>query len=118
MSTVAKPAATHLVSTSPDVSLDELQLGVRNHSLPLEALQYPITPIGLHYLLIHFDIPRVDPSDWQLVIGGHVGNRLTLTLDEIKRNPRLKEIALRRLSRLSVQSLTSVEFREILRMAR
>jgi sulfane dehydrogenase subunit SoxC len=87
MSTVAKPAATHLVSTSPDVSLDELQLGVRNHSLPLEALQYPITPIGLHYLLIHFDIPRVDPSEWQLVIGGHVGEPLSLTLDDLKRRP-------------------------------
>jgi DMSO/TMAO reductase YedYZ molybdopterin-dependent catalytic subunit len=87
MSTVAKPQATHLVSTSPDISLDELQLGVRNHSLPLEALQYPITPIGLHYLLIHFDIPRVDPSEWQLVIGGHVRNPLTVTLDEITRRP-------------------------------
>ena len=87
MSTVAKPQATHLVSTSPDISLDELQLGVRNHSLPLEALQYPITPIGLHYLLIHFDIPRVDPTEWRLVIGGHVRNPLTLTLDEIKRRP-------------------------------
>ena len=41
-----------------------------------------------------------------------------VTLDEIKRNPRLKEIALLRLSRLSVQPLTSVEFQEILRMAR
>jgi DMSO/TMAO reductase YedYZ molybdopterin-dependent catalytic subunit len=87
MSTVAKPVATHLVSTSPEVSLDELQLGVRNHSLPLEALQYPITPIGLHYLLIHFDIPRVDPSQWKLVIGGHVREPLTLTLDDIKRRP-------------------------------
>jgi sulfane dehydrogenase subunit SoxC len=87
MSTAAKPVATHLVSTSPDVSLDELQLGVRNHSLPLEALQYPITPIGLHYLLIHFDIPRVDPSQWELVVGGHVRQPLTLTLDDIKRRP-------------------------------
>ena len=87
MSTVAKPVATHLVSTSPEVSLDELQLGVRNHSLPLEALQYPITPIGLHYLLIHFDIPRVDPSAWQLVIGGHVRQPLTVTLDDLKRRP-------------------------------
>ena len=41
-----------------------------------------------------------------------------VTLDEIKRNPRLKAMALRRLSRLSVQPLTSVEFEEILRMAR
>ena len=82
-----KSESTHLVSTSPDISLDELQLGVRNHSLPLEALQYPITPIGLHYLLIHFDIPRVDPSEWRIVVGGHVRNPLTLTLDDIKRRP-------------------------------
>jgi predicted RNA-binding protein with PUA-like domain len=41
-----------------------------------------------------------------------------VTLDKIKRNPRLKEIALLRLSRLSVQPLTSEEFQEIVRMAR
>jgi predicted RNA-binding protein with PUA-like domain len=40
-----------------------------------------------------------------------------VTLDEIKRNPRLKEIALVRLARLSVQPVTEPEFREILRMA-
>jgi len=84
---MAKQEATHGVSTSPDISLDELQLAVRNHSLPLEALRYPITPIGLHYLLIHFDIPRVDPSEWRLVIGGHVRHPLTLTLDDVKRRP-------------------------------
>lgn len=41
-----------------------------------------------------------------------------VTLDEIKRNPKLKDIALLRLSRLSVQPLSSAEFQEILRMAR
>jgi predicted RNA-binding protein with PUA-like domain len=41
-----------------------------------------------------------------------------VTLDEIKRNSKLKGIALLRLSRLSVQPLTSAEFAEILRMAR
>jgi predicted RNA-binding protein with PUA-like domain len=41
-----------------------------------------------------------------------------VTLDEIKRNPRLKEMPLLRLSRLSVQPLTRVEFEEILRMAK
>ena len=40
------------------ITLEELQLAARNHALPLEALHEPITPIGLHYLLIHFDIPR------------------------------------------------------------
>ncbi len=37
-------------------------------------------------------------------------------LDEIKKNPRLKEMALLRLSRLSVQPITKAEFEEILRM--
>jgi predicted RNA-binding protein with PUA-like domain len=41
-----------------------------------------------------------------------------VTLDEVKGNPKLKEMALLRLSRLSVQPITSAEFDEILRMAR
>ena len=41
-----------------------------------------------------------------------------VTLDEIKRNPKLKEMALLRLSRLSVQPVTSVQFDEIVRMSR
>src|SRR4051794_30275578 len=30
-------------------------------------LREPITPVGLHYLLIHFDIPALD--DWRLAVG-------------------------------------------------
>ena len=32
---------------------EELQLALRNRGMPLEGLRYPITPTGLHYLLIH-----------------------------------------------------------------
>ena len=42
------------------ISVEELQFAARNHGMPLEALREPITPIGLHYLLIHYDIPHVD----------------------------------------------------------
>ena len=45
-----------------DVTIDELRLAARNHALPLEALRYPVTPVGLHYLLTHYDIPAVDPE--------------------------------------------------------
>ncbi len=61
------------------ITLEELQLAARNHGMPLEALRYQVTPVGLHYLLIHFDIPAVDPSTWRL----RVGDR-RLTLDELK----------------------------------
>ena len=59
----------------------ELQLAARNHGMPLEALRYPVTPPGLHYLLIHYDIPVVDPTGFALTIDGHVSRPLTLSLD-------------------------------------
>src|SRR4051794_18416384 len=57
--------------------MDELGLAARNHGMPLEMLREPLTPIGLHYLLIHFDIPALD--DWRLDAGGR-----TFTLDELR----------------------------------
>jgi DMSO/TMAO reductase YedYZ molybdopterin-dependent catalytic subunit len=72
---------------TPDITLDELQLAVRNHSMPLEALHYPITPLGMHYLLTHFDIPAVDPQSWELTVGGQVVNPLRLSLEDVKARP-------------------------------
>jgi sulfane dehydrogenase subunit SoxC len=68
------------------ISLQELQLAARNHGMPLEALRYPVTPVGLHYLLIHFDVPEVDPDDWRLKVRGE--QELTLALDDLKQRPR------------------------------
>jgi DMSO/TMAO reductase YedYZ molybdopterin-dependent catalytic subunit len=72
------------VVPASDISLNELQLAARNHAMPLEALREPITPIGLHYLLIHFDIPQVDAATWRLRIGGLVDRPLELSLDDLK----------------------------------
>jgi DMSO/TMAO reductase YedYZ molybdopterin-dependent catalytic subunit len=69
------------------ITLEELQLAARNHALPLEALRYPVTPVGLHYLLIHFDIPAVDARTWRLEVGGRVATPLSLSLDELKARP-------------------------------
>jgi DMSO/TMAO reductase YedYZ molybdopterin-dependent catalytic subunit len=80
------PAAGTLID-GPNITPSELQLAVRNHSMPIEALRYPITPIGLHYLLTHFDIPDVDPAEWALAIGGRVKRPLRLDLEEIKSRP-------------------------------
>src|SRR5215210_98973 len=67
----------------------ELRLAARNHGLPLEALRHPITPAGLHYLLIHYDIPAVDPATFTLEIGGAVERPLTLTLDDLRARDRV-----------------------------
>src|SRR4051794_17911125 len=60
------------------IGLDELGLAARNHGFPLEMLREPITPIGLHYLLIHFDIPSAG-DEWRLVVGER-----ELSLDELQ----------------------------------
>ncbi|HEV2061806.1 MAG TPA: sulfite oxidase [Solirubrobacteraceae bacterium] len=67
-----------------DITAEELQLAARNHGMPLEALRHDVTPIGLHYLLIHYDIPIVDPGSYRLTIGDR-----ELTLDEIHERPRV-----------------------------
>jgi len=68
-------------------TFDELQKAARNHGLPLEAMRYDITPAGLHYLLIHFDIPVTDAASWRLAIGGNVDQPLSLSLDDIRSRP-------------------------------
>ena len=65
----------------------ELQLAARNHGMPLEALRYPVTPVGLHYLLIHYDIPFVDPARFELSVGGLVARPLELSLDDLRARP-------------------------------
>src|SRR5215472_18003447 len=76
-----------LAGPGEGISYRELQLATRNHGFPLEALRYPITPAGLHYLLIHYDIPGVDVGTYRLAVRGHVARELSLTLDEIRSRP-------------------------------
>jgi DMSO/TMAO reductase YedYZ molybdopterin-dependent catalytic subunit len=66
---------------------EELQLALRNPGMPLEGLRYSITPTGMHYLLVHFDIPYVAVNTWSLKIEGQVSKSLTLSLDDVKRRP-------------------------------
>ena len=81
------PDAPQGTVAAEEITTAELRLAARNHGLPLEALRYPITPPGLHYLLIHYDIPVVDPESWRLSVGGSVGRELSLSLDELRSRP-------------------------------
>ena len=67
-----------------DFSLEEVQLAARNHGMPLEALRYDVTPVGMHYLLTHYDIPFVDSSSWRLELGGLVDTPLSLSIDDLR----------------------------------
>jgi DMSO/TMAO reductase YedYZ molybdopterin-dependent catalytic subunit len=72
--------------TVDDISRDELQLAARNHGMPLEVLRWPVTPVGMHYLLIHYDIPLVG-DEWKLTVDGDIGTPLALSLDELRALP-------------------------------
>src|SRR5215210_827395 len=73
--------------TAGPLTPEELQLGARNHSMPLEALRRDITPPGLHYVLTHFDIPDTDAASWHLRISGAVERSLELSLAALKKDP-------------------------------
>src|SRR3954452_22278292 len=81
MESVTRPAGTADASA---VSPEELALAARNHGMPLEALAYDVTPVGMHYLLTHYDVPRVDPASWRLEIDGAVERPLSLSLDDLR----------------------------------
>ncbi|HSA90444.1 MAG TPA: sulfite oxidase [Burkholderiales bacterium] len=66
---------------------EEVALAARNRGMPLEALRHELTPSGLHYLLVHFDIPQADESRWKLQIHGLVGRPGSLSLAELKALP-------------------------------
>jgi sulfane dehydrogenase subunit SoxC len=78
--------------TTPELTLEELQLAARNHALPLEALRYPITPVGLHYVLTHYDIPAVDPAEWRLKVTGLVRQELELTIEDVRARPVVRRL--------------------------
>jgi sulfane dehydrogenase subunit SoxC len=79
------------VEQSDRITPEELRLATRNHGIPLEALEYDLTPKGLHYLLIHYDIPVVDPGSWRLRVGGSARRELSLSLDDLRARPAASE---------------------------
>ena len=87
---VSEPA--RVAAAGEGISAEELQLAARNHGLPLEALSFDVTPAGLHYLLIHYDVPVIDPDGFRLVVDGLVDTPLSLDLDAIRRRPRVSAV--------------------------
>ncbi|EHR52604.1 sulfite oxidase-like oxidoreductase [Saccharomonospora marina XMU15] len=85
LSEVSRPA--RLAADDEGITIDELALAARNHGMPLEALRHDVTPPGLHYLLVHYDIPYLDATTWQLQVGGAVDTELTLSLAQLRALP-------------------------------
>lgn len=59
---------------------------------PLHELDGIITPNGLCFERHHAGIAEVDPADYQLMVHGLVEKPLILTLDDLKRLPRVNRV--------------------------
>jgi DMSO/TMAO reductase YedYZ molybdopterin-dependent catalytic subunit len=81
-------AAARVAQPGEGISRDELGLAARNHAMPAEALQWDVTPVGLHYVLVHYDIPAVDPATWRLRVDGGAGSCVELSLADLDAMPR------------------------------
>lgn len=75
------------ITESQEFTGEEVALALRNPGMPLEGLRYPITPVGMHYLLSHFDIPFIDAASYRVTIAGRARNPMKLSLDELKARP-------------------------------
>lgn len=79
-------------TASSQITFEELQLATRNHGMPLEVLRHDLTPLGLHYVLVHYDIPAVDPTFWRLRIDGRVRRPLELSLADIRARQGVEQV--------------------------
>ncbi|MFD1212951.1 sulfite oxidase [Arthrobacter sp. GCM10027362] len=84
MKTLPEPPAAVPAPADVPLTAEELQLGARNHAMPLEMLAIDRSPAGMHYLLIHFDVPVIDAGSWRLRIGGAVRRPLEFTLAQLQ----------------------------------
>jgi DMSO/TMAO reductase YedYZ molybdopterin-dependent catalytic subunit len=66
---------------------EEVRLALRNPGLPLEALRHAVTPVGMHYVLVHFDIPAIDSSVHELAVDGRVRTPLALSMSDVRLRP-------------------------------
>ena len=84
------------------------------HSVTDKAVQGIATVVGEAY-----PDSTAKEGDWSAVdIAPEKALSRPVPLDEVKRNPKLKDMALLRLSRLSVQPVTKSQFDEIVRMSK
>ena len=71
----------------PVTLLDEQGRIVRVRT-PVMDLEGLITPVELHYVVQHFDVPEVVPAgQWNLTIDGEVKRSLTINFEELRRFP-------------------------------
>ncbi len=89
---MARDTLAEGLASSDAITTEELQLAARNHGMPLEGLRYDVTPIGMHYLLTHFDVPAADEAGRTVEVGGLVKTPLRLNMDHLRSRPAVTKV--------------------------
>jgi len=69
----------------------ETTLAFRNHGHFAEFLNHPVTPLGMHYLLVHFDVPNLSSEGYEIAVGGRVRNPRRIALADLQARPQVTE---------------------------
>ena len=86
------PARPDPQNASRVFSAAETVLAFRCHGMQAEFLREPLTPLGCHYLLMHFDVPHLEAQGYSIAIDGRVRNPTRLSLEELKRRQTIKQV--------------------------
>lgn len=65
----------------------------KDYEMTLDGFKDWITPVEHFYIRNHHYVPDVKLSDWSLKVDGNVANALTLSLDDLRKLPRVTQIA-------------------------
>jgi DMSO/TMAO reductase YedYZ molybdopterin-dependent catalytic subunit len=55
----------------------------------LRKLESWITPMAEYFTVLHYNIPPIDPTAYRLTVGGMVARPIALTLEQLKRRPKV-----------------------------
>lgn len=86
-----KPTPDRPPPSNDLITYEEARLCFRCHGMHLELIDRPITPVGSHFQLIHFDIPTLSDRGFTVQVKGRVHRPLTLSLSDLKRRKRVKQ---------------------------
>lgn len=87
-------AGTVALTAAPKRGMIVRSSRAEDSEMPLEGfLESYITPIDRFFVRSHHYVPSVDPAAWRLQVNGKVTTALNLTMEELKKLPRVELVS-------------------------
>src|SRR3954469_22916914 len=61
--------------------------------MPMSGFQHYLTPIENFFVRSHHYTPTVEIKDWRLTVDGEVNSKLDLTIDDLKKMPKVEIVS-------------------------